>query len=136
MMKFAVLSQSGIRGYRVERAVQKLQAPQPRNPWRALSPSSKLRTKDQTVTYRQIAKALPLPATAQYVGAANVLAVAIPCHRVLRSTVRSWAVAGRATQEEANHPSERYIERRGYEDRGGIGFSAPGVSVGIGTDRY
>ena len=33
-------------------------------------------------------------------------------------------------------PRERYIERRGYEDRGGIGFSAPGVDVGIGTDRY
>jgi hypothetical protein len=33
-------------------------------------------------------------------------------------------------------PRERYIERRGYEERGGIGFRAPGVSVGIGTDRY
>jgi hypothetical protein len=33
-------------------------------------------------------------------------------------------------------PRERYIERRGYEERGGIGFGAPGVSVGIGTDRY
>jgi hypothetical protein len=33
-------------------------------------------------------------------------------------------------------PRERYIERRGYEDRGGIGFSAPGVSVGIGNGRY
>jgi len=33
-------------------------------------------------------------------------------------------------------PRERYIERRGYEDRGGIGFRAPGVSVGIGTDRW
>jgi hypothetical protein len=33
-------------------------------------------------------------------------------------------------------PRERYIERRGYDDRGGIGFSVPGVSVGIGTDRY
>jgi hypothetical protein len=35
-------------------------------------------------------------------------------------------------------PRERYIERRGYdEDRGGgIGFRAPGVSVGIGTGRY
>jgi hypothetical protein len=31
---------------------------------------------------------------------------------------------------------ERY-ERRGYdEDRGGIGFRAPGVSIGIGNDRY
>jgi hypothetical protein len=34
-------------------------------------------------------------------------------------------------------PRERYIERRGYEERGpGIGFQAPGVSVGIGTGRY
>jgi hypothetical protein len=33
-------------------------------------------------------------------------------------------------------PRERYIERRGYEEGGGIGFRAPGVSVGIGTDRY
>jgi hypothetical protein len=35
-------------------------------------------------------------------------------------------------------PRERYIERRTYdEDRGpGVGFRAPGVSVGIGTDRY
>jgi hypothetical protein len=33
-------------------------------------------------------------------------------------------------------PRERYIERRGYDDRGGVGIRAPGVSVGIGTDRY
>ena len=33
-------------------------------------------------------------------------------------------------------PRERYIERRGYDDRGGVGFHAPGVSVGIGTERY
>jgi AraC family transcriptional regulator of adaptative response/methylated-DNA-[protein]-cysteine methyltransferase len=42
----------------------------------------------QTVTYGQIAKAVPLPATAQEVGAAcaaNVLAVAIPCHRVVKA---------------------------------------------------
>ena len=32
-------------------------------------------------------------------------------------------------------PRERYIERRGYDDRGGIGIRAPGVSVGIGTNR-
>ncbi|GLQ55456.1 methylated-DNA--[protein]-cysteine S-methyltransferase [Devosia nitrariae] len=42
----------------------------------------------ETITYGQIAKALPLPATAQEVGAAcaaNVLAVAIPCHRVVKA---------------------------------------------------
>ena len=32
---------------------------------------------------------------------------------------------------------ERYIERRQYgDDGGGVRFRAPGVSVGIGTDRY
>jgi hypothetical protein len=31
---------------------------------------------------------------------------------------------------------ERHIDRRGYGDGGGIGIRAPGVSVGIGTDRY
>lgn len=31
---------------------------------------------------------------------------------------------------------ERYIERRGYEDHGGIGFRTPGVSVEVGGDRY
>jgi AraC family transcriptional regulator of adaptative response/methylated-DNA-[protein]-cysteine methyltransferase len=42
----------------------------------------------QTVTYGQIANALPLSATAQDVGAAcaaNMLAVAIPCHRVVKA---------------------------------------------------
>ena len=42
----------------------------------------------RTVTYGQIAKGLPLHATAQEVGAAcaaNVLAVAIPCHRVVKA---------------------------------------------------
>jgi hypothetical protein len=33
-------------------------------------------------------------------------------------------------------PRERYIERRGYDERGGVGFRAPGVSIGIGADRY
>ena len=34
-------------------------------------------------------------------------------------------------------PRERYIERRGYEERGpSIGFRAPGVSIGVGGDRY
>src|ERR1039457_4845400 len=52
--------------------------------WRALRnvPSG------QTVTYGRIAKALPLPPPAQDVGAAcaaNVLAVAIPCHRVVKA---------------------------------------------------
>lgn len=42
----------------------------------------------RTVTYGQIARSLPQPATAQEVGAAcaaNVLAVAVPCHRVVKA---------------------------------------------------
>jgi AraC family transcriptional regulator of adaptative response/methylated-DNA-[protein]-cysteine methyltransferase len=62
-----------IRGSTLEQAV-----------WRALRkvPAG------QTVTYGQIAKTLSPPATAQEVGAAcaaNVLAVAIPCHRVVKA---------------------------------------------------
>lgn len=62
-----------IRGSALEQAV-----------WQALRnvPSGR------TVTYGQIAKSLLLPATAQDVGAAcaaNVLAVAIPCHRVVKA---------------------------------------------------
>jgi hypothetical protein len=38
-------------------------------------------------------------------------------------------------------PRERYIERRSYRDwddgpRAGVGFRAPGVSVGVGVDRW
>jgi AraC family transcriptional regulator of adaptative response/methylated-DNA-[protein]-cysteine methyltransferase len=42
----------------------------------------------ETRTYGQIAKTLPMPVTALEVGAAcsaNVLAVAIPCHRVIKA---------------------------------------------------
>jgi hypothetical protein len=38
------------------------------------------------------------------------------------------------------YPRDRYYERRVYrnydEPRAGVGIRAPGVSVGIGTDRY
>ena len=38
-------------------------------------------------------------------------------------------------------PRDRFIERRHYRDwdegpRAGIGFRAPGVSVGVGSDRW
>jgi AraC family transcriptional regulator of adaptative response/methylated-DNA-[protein]-cysteine methyltransferase len=42
----------------------------------------------QTASYGEIARALPVPATAQEVGAAcaaNLVAVAIPCHRVVKA---------------------------------------------------
>ena len=62
-----------IRGSDIERAV-----------WSALQtiPAG------QTRTYGEIAKTLRMPATAQEVGAAcaaNILAIAIPCHRVVKA---------------------------------------------------
>jgi len=42
----------------------------------------------ETRSYREIAKQLPMPATAQDVAAAcaaNRIAVAVPCHRVVKS---------------------------------------------------
>ena len=41
---------------------------------------------------------------------------------------------GRARDAYDYGPRERYIERRDYDE--GVRFHAPGVSVGIGTDRY
>ena len=62
-----------LRGSAVERAV-----------WQAL----RAIPCGRTVSYGEIARALPLPATAQEVGAAcaaNRLAIAIPCHRVVKA---------------------------------------------------
>jgi AraC family transcriptional regulator of adaptative response/methylated-DNA-[protein]-cysteine methyltransferase len=62
-----------IRGSAVERAV-----------WEAL----RAIPRGRTVSYGEIARALPLPATAQEVGAAcaaNRLAILIPCHRVIKA---------------------------------------------------
>ena len=62
-----------LRGSAVERAV-----------WQAL----RAVPYGRTVTYGEIARALPLPVTAQEVGAAcaaNRLAIAIPCHRVVKA---------------------------------------------------
>jgi AraC family transcriptional regulator of adaptative response/methylated-DNA-[protein]-cysteine methyltransferase len=57
----------------------------------------------ETVSYGQLAKTLPVPATAKEVGeacAANVIAVAIPCHRVLKAdgsiSGYRWGVARKA----------------------------------------
>ena len=63
-------------------------------------------------------------------------------HMVCNEYGRCWRERGERRviiQERDSYnyaPRERYIERRGYEDRGGVGIRVPGVSVGIGTDRY
>jgi hypothetical protein len=87
------------------------------------------------------ASAAPLSHDVSLVPAGNFQNVRMVCNE----NGRCWRERGERrviiTEPRESHgyaPRERYIERRGYdEDRGpGIGFRAPGVSVGIGTDRY
>jgi hypothetical protein len=82
------------------------------------------------------AMAAPLTAGPTVSGDSNIQNVRMVCNE----DGRCWRERGESRviirDSYGYAPRERYIERRDYEDRGGIGFRAPGVSVGIGTDRY
>jgi hypothetical protein len=86
------------------------------------------------------ASAAPLSASVSVAPESNIQNVRMVCNE----DGRCWRERGERRviiREEGRDaygyaPRERYIERRGYDDGGGIGFRAPGVSVGIGTDRY
>ena len=65
----------------------------------------------ETRSYGQIAKALPVAATAQEVGAAcaaNVLAVVVPCHRVVKADGSISGIGGACP---ANGGSSRWSAR-------------------------
>jgi hypothetical protein len=90
-----------------------------------------------TAFFATAATAAPLAATLSVVPDSNIQNVRMVCD----DNGRCWRQRGdrRVIVRDSygyDAPRERYIERRGYEERGGIGFSAPGVSVGIGTNRY
>jgi hypothetical protein len=85
------------------------------------------------------ASAAPLSANVTVAPESNIQNVRMVCNE----NGRCWRAQGerrviiRDRDSYGYAPRERY-ERRGYydrdyEDRGGIGFSAPGVSVGIGS---
>ncbi len=87
------------------------------------------------------ASAAPLSADVSVKPESNILHVRMICNE----SGRCWRQRdeGRVMIREPGDsygyaPRERYIERRGYDEErgGGIGFRAPGVSIGIGTDRY
>jgi hypothetical protein len=82
------------------------------------------------------ATAAPLVANQSISSDSNIQNVRMVCNE----DGRCWRERGERRviirDSDGYAPRERYIERRGYEERGGIGFRAPGVSVGIGTDRY
>jgi hypothetical protein len=86
------------------------------------------------------ASAAPLSADVSVVPEGNIQNVRMVCDdsgRCWRERRERRVIIGDPADSYGYAPRERYIERRGYEERGGgIGFQAPGVSVGIGTGRY
>jgi hypothetical protein len=86
------------------------------------------------------ASAAPLSADVSVAPESNIQNVRMVCNengRCSRERGERRVIIRESGDSYGYAPRERYIERRGYdEERGGIGFRAPGVSVGIGTDRY
>jgi len=92
------------------------------------------------------ASAAPLSADVSVAPESNIQNVRMVCNedgRCWRERGERRVIIREPGDSYGYAPRERYIERRGYEERGrgyeergGIGFRAPGVSVGIGTDRY
>jgi hypothetical protein len=85
------------------------------------------------------ASAAPLSADVSVAPESNIQNVRMVCNengRCWRERGERRVIIRESGDAYGYAPRERYIERRGYEERGGIGFRAPGVSVGIGTDRY
>ena len=86
------------------------------------------------------ASAAPLSPNASVAPESNIQNVRMVCNedgRCWRERGERRVIIRERGDSYGYAPRERYIERRGYEERGGgIGIRAPGVSVGIGTDRY
>ena len=83
------------------------------------------------------ASAAPLSANVSVAPESNIQNVRMVCDEVgrcWRERAERRVVIRDGRDDYGYAPRERYIERRGYEERGGVGFSVPGVSVGI--DRY
>jgi len=82
------------------------------------------------------ASAAPLSPSTSFAPESNLQNVRMVCNedgRCWRERGERRVIIREGRDAYGYAPRERYIERRGYEDRGGVGFRAPGVSVGIGT---
>ena len=85
------------------------------------------------------ASAAPLSADVSVVPESNVQNVRMVCNengRCWRQRDERRVIIRERDDSYAYAPRERYIERRGYDEDRGVGFRAPGVSIGIGGDRY
>jgi hypothetical protein len=79
------------------------------------------------------ASAAPLSAGVSVVPESNVQQVRMVCNENGRCW-REHSERRVIVHEERYGPRERHIERRDYDERGGVGIHVPGVSVGVG--RY
>jgi hypothetical protein len=85
------------------------------------------------------ASAAPLSADVSVVPESNIQNVRMVCNengRCWRQRDERRVIIRERDDSYAYVPRERYIERRDYGDDRGVGFRAPGVSIGIGGDRY
>ncbi|MEA2912230.1 MAG: hypothetical protein QOJ15_4311 [Bradyrhizobium sp.] len=85
------------------------------------------------------ASAAPLSADVSVVPESNIQNVRMVCNengRCWRQRDERRVIIRERDDSYAYAPRERYIERRDYGDDRGVGFRAPGVSIGIGGDRY
>ena len=85
------------------------------------------------------ASAAPLSADVSVRQQRNIQTVRMVCNengRCWRERGETRVIIGEPRDLYGYAPRERYIGRRDYDDRGGVGIRVPGVSVGIGTDRY
>lgn len=85
------------------------------------------------------ASAAPLSAGALVAPESNIQNVRMVCSedgRCWRERSQRRVIIRDPADSYGYAPRGRYIGRQHYQERGGIGFSAPGVSVGIGTGRY
>jgi hypothetical protein len=96
-------------------------------------------TAGASALFMTAASAAPLSADVSVAPESNIQNVRMVCNengRCWRERSERRVIVREPGDSYGYAPRERYIERRGYEERGGTGFRAPGVSVGIGTDRY
>jgi len=89
--------------------------------------------------FMTVASAAPLSADLSFAPESNIQKVRTICEengRCRREHDERRVIIREPRDSYGYAPRERHIERRGYDDRGGVGFHAPGVSVGVGADRY
>ncbi len=92
-----------------------------------------------SVFFMTAASAAPLSAGASVAPESNIQNVRMVCNengRCWRERSERRIIIREPGDSYGYARREGYIERRGYDEDRGIGFRAPGVSVGIGTDRY